>query len=188
MSHDDSSGGAGSPLITTPNTGRDGWASEQTESVLRVIPALLCNAPLFVGKISNNSSRERWAQWVGRQGTAASMGAGASRGSNKVVSAVADDMARSIGASSGSKASSKKYDERASTSVVGTLTEVQLEEFREAFDAFDKDGGGSIDKEELMELFQSLGQTPSSEELDRMVACADADGNETIDFFEVSRA
>ena len=116
------------------------------------------------------------------------MGAGASRGSNKVVSAVADDMARSIGASSGSKASSKKYDERASTSVVGTLTEVQLEEFREAFDAFDKDGGGSIDKEELMELFQSLGQTPSSEELDRMVACADADGNETIDFFEVSRA
>ena len=51
MSHDDSSGGAGSPLITTPNTGRDGWASEQTESVLRVIPALLCNAAYLESRL-----------------------------------------------------------------------------------------------------------------------------------------
>ena len=116
------------------------------------------------------------------------MGAGASRNSNKVVSAVADDLGRGVGAVAGSPSSSKKYDDRASSSsVVGTLTEVQLEEFREAFDAFDKDGGGSIDKDELMDLFQSLGQAPTSEELDQMVACADADGNETIDFFEVRR-
>ena len=45
MSHDDSSGRAGSPLITQPSTGWVGRAVEQTESVLRVIPALLCNAP-----------------------------------------------------------------------------------------------------------------------------------------------
>ena len=45
MSHDDSSGRAGSPLITQPSTGWVGWAVEQTESVLRAIPALLCNAP-----------------------------------------------------------------------------------------------------------------------------------------------
>ena len=31
MSHDDSSGGAGSPLTTQPNTGWDGRANEQTD-------------------------------------------------------------------------------------------------------------------------------------------------------------
>ena len=34
-------------------------------------------------------------------------------------------------------------------SVVMRLTETQLEEFRECFNAFDKDGGGSIDSTEL---------------------------------------
>ena len=34
-------------------------------------------------------------------------------------------------------------------SVVLKLTEHQLEEFRECFNAFDKDGGGSIDSTEL---------------------------------------
>ena len=69
-------------------------------------------------------------------------------------------------------------------SVIHTLTEVQLEEFREAFNAFDKDGGGSIDKEELLELFKSLGQTPTDDEIDKMVKAADTDGNGTIDFEE----
>ena len=59
-----------------------------------------------------------------------------------------------------------------------------LEEFREAFNAFDKDGGGSIDREELMDLFKSLGRAPTDEELDHMIACADEDGNGTIDFYE----
>jgi hypothetical protein len=71
------------------------------------------------------------------------------------------------------------------TSLIHTLSEVQLEEFREAFEAFDKDGGGSIDKHELHELFKSLGQTPTEAEIDEMVKCADADGNGDIDFYEV---
>jgi len=54
----------------------------------------------------------------------------------------------------------------------------------QAFNAFDKDGGGSIDKEELHELFRSLGQQPTEEELDNMIRCADTDGNGTIDFEE----
>ena len=98
----------------------------------------------------------------------ARMGARPSRVSTKVVSAVADDMDRRVVPVS-SRSPSKNSDERATTSVIGTLTEMQLEEFREAFHAFDKDGGGTLDKEELMELFQSLGQMPSSEELDHMV-------------------
>lgn len=80
----------------------------------------------------------------------------------------------------------KASDEGAmSSSIVHTLTEIQIEEFREAFNAFDKDGGGSIDKFELMDLFKSLGQNPSEEELDNMIRCADTDGNGTIDFYEV---
>ena len=35
-----------------------------------------------------------------------------------------------------------------------------------------------------MELFKSLGQSPSEEELAKMVRCADTDGNGTIDFEE----
>jgi len=71
-----------------------------------------------------------------------------------------------------------------SLSVTNWLTEIQIEEFREAFNAFDKDGGGDIDKVELKELFKSLGRAPSEEELDAMIKVADTDGNGTIDFFE----
>ena len=148
-----------------------------------------CNLPL-PGPVSGGvakSYEKRSTERGGDKAQHARMGARPSRVSTKVVSAVADDMDRRVVPVS-SRSPSKNSDERATTSVIGTLTEMQLEEFREAFHAFDKDGGGTLDKEELMELFQSLGQTPSSEELDRMVACADADGNETIDFFEVSRA
>ena len=52
-------------------------------------------------------------------------------------SAFAAEARRSIG-------SGKHMD-----SVVMRLTETQLEEFRECFNAFDKDGGGSIDSDEL---------------------------------------
>ena len=100
------------------------------------------------------------------------MGAFASRSSKRATNKISAVTAE------GSGGAASKH------SVISTLTEVQLEEFREAFDAFDKDGGGSIDKEELMDLFRSLGQEPTQEELDNMVAAADTDGNGTIDFFE----
>lgn len=61
------------------------------------------------------------------------MGCGASNSA----SAVADEATDKIGGAKGSG------------SVVLRLTETQLEEFRECFNAFDKDGGGSIDSTEL---------------------------------------
>ena len=60
------------------------------------------------------------------------MGGGASK-----KSAIAEDARKKLGGS-GSE-----------TSVVMKLTEHQLDEFRECFNAFDKDGGGSIDSNEL---------------------------------------
>jgi len=69
-------------------------------------------------------------------------------------------------------------------SVVLQLRDNQLDEFRECFNAFDKDGGGSIDATELESLMKSLGQEPTGQELEKMVALADADGSGDIDFIE----
>ena len=69
-------------------------------------------------------------------------------------------------------------------SAVDKLTEAPLDEFREAFNSFDKDGGGSIDAKELKDLMASVGQNPTDEELQEMIAIADADGTGDIDFAE----
>ena len=49
---------------------------------------------------------------------------------------------------------------------------------------FDKDGGGSIDCEELKELMESVGQFLTNEQIKEMVDAADADGTGDIDFAE----
>ena len=69
-------------------------------------------------------------------------------------------------------------------SVIDKMSDAQLEEFREAFNMFDKDGGGSIDSSELKDLMKSVGQEPTEAELREMVAAADADGTGDIDFLE----
>ncbi|KOO33067.1 calmodulin, partial [Chrysochromulina tobinii] len=77
-----------------------------------------------------------------------------------------------------------KLKRRDNGSVIDMLTEAQLDEFREAFNSFDKDGGGSIDARELKELMVSAGQNPTDEELEEMIRIADADGTGDIDFAE----
>lgn len=49
-------------------------------------------------------------------------------------------------------------------------------EFREAFRLFDKDGDGSITKDELGRVMRSLGQFARSEELQEMLQEIDSDG------------
>lgn len=49
-------------------------------------------------------------------------------------------------------------------------------EFREAFRLFDKDGDGSITKEELGSVMRSLGQFARVEELREMLLEIDVDG------------
>lgn len=55
---------------------------------------------------------------------------------------------------------------------------------REAFNIFDKDKNGNIDKEELKSVMISLGHSPDAKELDDVMAEADKDGNGVIDFEE----
>ena len=57
-------------------------------------------------------------------------------------------------------------------------------ELREAFKVFDKDGNGTISKDELKQLMSNLGQNLSNEELDAMMGEVDTDGNGQIDFDE----
>lgn len=51
-----------------------------------------------------------------------------------------------------------------------------ISEFREAFRLFDKDGDGSITKEELGRVMRSLGQFARTEELQQMLQEVDIDG------------
>ena len=98
------------------------------------------------------------------------MGAGGSTRNSKSA-VVADEMAaRKKGA--------------AGQTPVDKLSDAQLEEFREAFNMFDKDGGGSIDASELKELLASVGQMPTDAELAEMIQAVDADGTGDIDFLE----
>mmetsp|Transcript_9939 Transcript_9939/g.17429 ORF Transcript_9939/g.17429 Transcript_9939/m.17429 type:complete len:149 (-) Transcript_9939:103-549(-) len=64
------------------------------------------------------------------------------------------------------------------------LTKEQIEQFRVVFDRFDKDGGGTIDTEELGAAMYSLGSNPTKLELQDMVESVDKDGSGTIDFKE----
>jgi len=64
------------------------------------------------------------------------------------------------------------------------LTPEELAEFREIFNLVDLDKGGTISKDELKQLMNTLGLKPSQEELNDMVNEIDADGNGEIDFDE----
>jgi calmodulin len=65
-----------------------------------------------------------------------------------------------------------------------SLTEEKINEFKEAFEIFDKDKDGYITTKELGDIMKNLGQTPSEAELQDMINEVDIDGNGTIDFKE----
>jgi len=66
----------------------------------------------------------------------------------------------------------------------GSLPAEELAEFQEIFNLVDKDGGGSITKEELGELMDTLGIDATPEEIDLMINEIDQDSNGEIDFEE----
>uniref|UniRef100_A0A7S1GDX7 Calmodulin n=1 Tax=Bicosoecida sp. CB-2014 TaxID=1486930 RepID=A0A7S1GDX7_9STRA len=66
----------------------------------------------------------------------------------------------------------------------GRLTDEELAEFREIFNLVDKDGGGTISKDELLELMETLGINASPEEVELMINEVDEDQSGEIDFEE----
>ena len=69
-------------------------------------------------------------------------------------------------------------------SFIDSITSEQILEFREAFQAFDKDGNGSITTKELGTVMRSLGQNLSEAEIKEIIDEVDEDKNGTIDFQE----
>ena len=64
------------------------------------------------------------------------------------------------------------------------INDEQLQQAKEAFFRTDKDGSGSIDKEELGLLMKSLGQNPTEGELNKMMRDADRGGSNEEKFEE----
>lgn len=67
---------------------------------------------------------------------------------------------------------------------VKNFTDDQVQEFRDAFNEIDTDGGGSLSADELGQLLRNLGQEPTETELYNIIYEADTDGNGEIDFDE----
>jgi|EP01046_Picozoa_sp_COSAG06_P027651 hypothetical protein len=62
------------------------------------------------------------------------------------------------------------------------LAESDIMEYREMFNLVDTDGGGSIGREEVLDLMQMVGYQCTEEEVDDMINEIDTDGNMEIDF------
>jgi len=67
---------------------------------------------------------------------------------------------------------------------IAGLTEGTIDDLREAFGLFDKDGDGTITVKELSMVMHSLGQTPKEEELKKMMSEVDKDNSGAIEFGE----
>lgn len=68
--------------------------------------------------------------------------------------------------------------------MVQNLSEKQLQQYKEVFAIFDKDGDGEITAKELGTVMRALGQAPSEAILEEMVKGVDTDGNGVIDWQE----
>ncbi|XP_060592824.1 neo-calmodulin-like [Ruditapes philippinarum] len=64
------------------------------------------------------------------------------------------------------------------------FTEEQLEEFKETFSLFDKEGDGSISIKELGTVLRALGQHPTEADLNDLIGNLEVEGHMTIEFPE----
>eukprot|EP01012_Entosiphon_sulcatum_P050990 TRINITY_DN699_c0_g1_i1.p2 TRINITY_DN699_c0_g1~~TRINITY_DN699_c0_g1_i1.p2 ORF type:complete len:177 (-),score=57.12 TRINITY_DN699_c0_g1_i1:99-629(-) len=83
----------------------------------------------------------------------------------------------------GSSAAREEF-KRKSSAAIQNLTHEQIQEFREVFHLFDKDGDDTINVNELGTAMRSLGQNPTEEEVAGMIREVDVDGSGSIDFQE----
>jgi Ca2+-binding EF-hand superfamily protein len=64
------------------------------------------------------------------------------------------------------------------------LSEEELEALTLAFHMYDLDGSGAIDTYELKKALESMGQTPSDQDVLELMAAMDEDGSGSISFVE----
>ena len=63
-------------------------------------------------------------------------------------------------------------------------SEEQIENYKEAFLEYDKDGSGNINIKELGTVMRTLGENPTEDELQNLINKFDEDGNGTMEFTE----
>lgn len=64
------------------------------------------------------------------------------------------------------------------------LNDDQVREFKDAFDIFDEDCGGTVTTAELSNVMKALGQDISEDDVSVMISEVDSDGSGEIDFAE----
>jgi len=80
------------------------------------------------------------------------------------------------------KAANRRADEEHNEDL--RVGEGCLEEWKEAFKLFDKDGNGVIDRAELITVLRSLGHNPTPQEITDMIQAADFTKDGVVDFDE----
>lgn len=64
------------------------------------------------------------------------------------------------------------------------IPEEKRQEYKEAFDMFDKDGSGHISVDEIYRVMKNMGMDMTKDEIKSMIADLDEDGSGEIDFEE----
>merc|ERR1712126_196933 len=77
-----------------------------------------------------------------------------------------------------------RYGYRQMEEVAINLPEEEMEEYREIFSFFDRDGGGTITSVELGQVMRTFGWNPTEGDLQEMIGEIDQDGNGCITFNE----
>ncbi|XP_052767257.1 neo-calmodulin-like [Mya arenaria] len=62
------------------------------------------------------------------------------------------------------------------------FTEEQLEEYKETFSLFDKEGDGTIATNELGTVLRALGQHPTEADLSDLISTLEVEGHATVEF------
>ena len=70
------------------------------------------------------------------------------------------------------------------TGCTDCLTDDQVQAFQEAFELFDKNGGGTIDAAELQRTLADVGINVNGDDLIEIMRTLDHDGNGEVDFAE----
>ena len=67
------------------------------------------------------------------------------------------------------KKGTKKRAQRATSNVFAMFDQSQIQEFKEAFNMIDQDRDGFIEKDDLKDMFASLGKAPTEDYIDDML-------------------